>query len=222
MTLVFECKSHEENALTKSVALVAQTNNKFSGSKGNSKSRRTNRKCYKPKHENICYNCSKKGHWSSKCQKPKKDKPIGSANITISGAEAKAHEVGMVFMATSREMPIGLLLDSAASCHMISDRSYFTDYHEVNKQNISVGGLSQLPVAGTGTIEFKTDVPNRPNNIILHKVLHIPSLGTNLISLGQLQQGSATINRSPHGISLTWNDDKFLHANLIGSHSTLY
>ena len=222
LTLVFERKSHEENASTKSVALVAQTNNEFSGSKGNSRSRRTNRKRREPKQDDICYNCGEKGHWSSRCQKPKKDKSIGSANITISGVEAKTREVGMVFMATSGEMPVGLLLDSAASCHMISDKSYFTVYREVNEQNISVGGASQLPVEGTGTIEFKTDVPNGPNNVILHEVLHIPTLGANLISLGQLQRGGATINGLTYGISLAWNGDEFLRANLIGSHGTLY
>ena len=84
LTLVFEHKSHEENASTKSVALVAQTNNEFSGSKGNLRSRKTNQKCCKPKHDNVCYNCGEKGHWSSKCHRPKKDcKVICSVGLAV-------------------------------------------------------------------------------------------------------------------------------------------
>ena len=96
------------------------------------------------------------------------------------------YEVCTVLMVTSREIPTGLLLDSAASCHMISDKLYFTNYWEIIDENISVGGSSQLCIEGIGSIIFKTNVLLGINNVTLHEALHVPTLGANLISLGLL------------------------------------
>ena len=86
----------------------------------------------------------------------------------------------------------------------------------------TVGGLNKLPIARIGSITFKANIPNGVNNVILHYVLHIPTLGANLISLGLLQQASMSIRGLPFGICLAWEEQDFLHANLIGSNSTLY
>ena len=83
----------------------------------------------------------------------------------------------------------------------------------------TVGGLNKLPIARIGSITFKANVPNGVNNVILHDVLHIPTLGANLISLGLLQ-ASMSIRGLSFGICLTWEEQDFLHANRIGSNST--
>lgn len=126
-------------------------------------------------------------------------------------------------MATqSNGIPEGLLLDSAASCHMIADRKFFNEYYDLENQHVSVGGLNQVPVRGIGTITFRTHLSNGVNDIKFDEVLHIPDLGANLISLGILQRAGAKIKGLDNGICLTWNGHDFLHATLIGSTGTLY
>ena len=124
-------------------------------------------------------------------------------------------------MAMDNGMP-GLLPNSTASCHMIADQSYFTKYCNIKGQHISMGGFNKLPVARMGSITFKANVPNGVNNVILHDVLHIPTLRANLISLGLLQQAGVSIRGLPFGICLAWEEQDFCHANLIGSNGTLY
>ncbi|KAG6894650.1 hypothetical protein C0992_005247, partial [Termitomyces sp. T32_za158] len=147
--MVYERIVHEDSTSSKTLAFVSKDNNTFSGSKSDSKkSKSKSKKKREPKPDDICHNCGDKGHWSLKCPKPKKAKALGNANISISDRKDQTHEVGKVLMALNNGLPPGLLLDSTATCHMIADRIYFTEYCDVKNQHISVGGLNKLSVAG--------------------------------------------------------------------------
>ena len=222
---VYERNTHEDAIAAKPLALVSKDDHGFGGRKFTQKSTKKGIKPKRvPKPDDTCHNCGEKGHWSPQCAKPKisRDIDIGSANLTINAPEFRSREIGKVLMATNDEMPAGLLLDSAASCHMISDRSYFYQYRVVDNRHVSVGGFNRIAVAGTGSIKFKTNIPDGVNEICLHDVLHIPGLGANLISLGLLQRAGATIRGISFGICLAWEGKDFLQANLIGSQGTLY
>ena len=132
---IYEQVTHEDSAVSKTLAFVSKGDNNLSGSKPNFKSTKGKmKKRWEPKPDNICHNCGKKGHWSLKCSNPKKSKTIGNAHVSIT----QSHEIGKVLMATDNGMPVGLLLNSAASCHMIANQLYFTKYCNIEGQHISV------------------------------------------------------------------------------------
>lgn len=218
--LVYDCIIHEENSSTHSLVLFTKGHNP-------SKSRNVpkimrNKAQRKPKLDDICHNCGKKRHQSLRCLKSKKSKHIGNASITIGNTCHCDNKAEKVFMATNKDLPIGSLLNSMATCHMIANHFYFDDYYIVSNQNISIEEHNKLLVAGIKFIIFWTIVSEESNNIYLLNILHISNLKANLISLGILQHAGVIIKGLFFELYLLWNDKDFLHANLVRSHSTLY
>lgn len=221
----FERITLEDNLTTESLAFPSEGDQFSSGSKPDTKSTKTKIKSKSNRESNpdgVCHNCGEKGHWSPKCPKPRKSRGVGNANIPINEVQNQRREIGQVPVVPSDENSTGLLLASAASCHMIADQSFFTEYRETDNQHILVGGLHKEPVSGMGSIVFRTYSPTGANEIQLRDVLHIPNLGANLISLGLLQRAGATIEGLQFGLRLSRNDKEFLRANLVGTHGTLY
>ena len=81
-----------------------------------------------------------------------------------------------------------VLLDCGTSAHMFCDQGYFCLYtaNEGN-ETISIGDAQDVPVASTGSVELKCQLPDGIRTVVLHGVLHVPKLATNLVSLGTLQ-----------------------------------
>jgi len=84
-----------------------------------------------------------------------------------------------------------LLLDSATTLHMLSDRSLFTS--RTPHDFISVSDAWDIPVTGHGTVVFEAQLPNGYHKITLCNALHVSKLAANLVSLGTLQQQGASV-----------------------------
>ncbi|KAG6896368.1 hypothetical protein C0993_008492 [Termitomyces sp. T159_Od127] len=88
------------------------------------------------KRDHIFSESERETRWRPKCPKLKKPKSIGSANLTLSTSEAGSCEVGKLLTATNAGMPDGLLLDSAATSHMVAEKTYFTSYQSIKNEHI--------------------------------------------------------------------------------------
>jgi len=68
---------------------------------------------------------------------------------------------------------------------MFSERERFISYTKTNDgQLVTVGGLNHTPVVGHGSVSFQAKLPSGQITLVtLRNVLHVPSLGANLISL---------------------------------------
>jgi hypothetical protein len=64
--------------------------------------------------------------------------------------------------------------------------------------------------------------PNDFSDVTLADVLHIPTLGTNLVSMGTLHCTGATITSLVDGLVVSFNGNEIFHAKLAGSAETLY
>jgi hypothetical protein len=97
-----------------------------------------------------------------------------------------------------------VLLDSAATSHMFRKRLTFTNYRpSLENETVSVGNKHPLRVAGQGSVEMQFSLENGTRTIVLHNVLHVPHLASNLISLGTLQHEGATYHNSEGGLIVT-------------------
>ena len=119
--------------------------------------------------------------------------------------------------------PADVLLDCGASAHMFCDRKYFRSF-TANKldETISVEDARDVPVAGKGSVEMKCRLLNRMRTIVLHGVLHVPRLTTNLVSLGTLQRVGARHHSHEEGIIVTLGADELFRASFPTSTATLY
>ena len=153
----------------------------------------------------------------------------GTASLTInslqdlgSGSSSSGY-AKFIFMAGSIFNGGKLLLDSAATLHILSDCLLFTSYTLITSHTphdfISIGDTQDVSIAGHGTVVFEAQLPNGYYKITLHNALHIPKLAANLVSLGTLQQQEVSVVSYENGLSLRFNGQEVFHASLV---DTLY
>jgi hypothetical protein len=116
--------------------------------------------------------------------------------------DCDTREVGQVYMATSdKTSPDGTLLDSGGTSHMFRQHHLFTNYRpSTEDETISVGSNFPLRVARRGSVKIKSQLANGIRTVILHDVLNVPHLATNIVSLGTLQREGAAYHSSRDGL----------------------
>jgi len=193
MTLQAEVNHRQHDKMSKTAMLAAK---RAFGSKGKTKGKSKPG----PRPDDECQHCHEKGHWISKCPKceaEEKKTGAGTASLAVnnlrdlgSGSSSSGY-TEWIFMAGS--IPDGgeLLLDLAATSHMLSDRLLFTSYTPVTSHTphdfISIGDAWDVPVARRGTVVFEAQLPNGYHKVTLRNALYVPKLAVNLVSLGTLQ-----------------------------------
>ena len=81
----------------------------------------------------------------------------------------------------------GIFLDCTAISHIFSEQHLFSLYHFlINDRYITIGGHYHISVAGIGSVTLTMILPNGISKLTFAETLHIPTLETNLISLGIL------------------------------------
>ena len=95
--------------------------------------------------------------------------------------------------------------DSRTSSHIFSEQNCFTSYTEAyNSQLVTVSSLNYISVVGYRSVSFHAKLPSgQIILVILWNVLHVLSLGTNLVSLGILQHKGASYSSWGDGIVIS-------------------
>ncbi|XP_062208265.1 uncharacterized protein LOC133909721 [Phragmites australis] len=155
-----------------------------------------------------CFNCEKYGHYASECKAPKKEseahlakaddtepalllaetEEIGPARLGQQEA-AYLSEDGVFPELQHMEHTVAAAemwyLDNGASNHMTGDRLKFYELDEDVTGNVKFGDGSRVKIMGKGSILFAC---KNGEQWLLHEVYYIPSLCSNLVSLGQLAE----------------------------------
>jgi len=173
--------------------------------------------------------CGKEGHWAPECRyksirRDGSHHPEASANLAIERPPFLGErKVGQMFMASSDTISnTGILLDCGATFHMFTSYNHFTKYSKSSGEFVTVGGHNHVPVVGRGSVCFSSLLPNGHLNITLHNILHIPHLGTNLISLGALHRQGVSVQSIDNHLVLSKNSEELFRAPLTGATGILY
>jgi hypothetical protein len=126
-------------------------------------------------------------------------------------------------MAVSSSVPSNLLLDvwiadSGANQHMSHKFEWFSSYKPLSPKNswpiTSVAGHKTY-VAGTGTVRFLLQLPDRTEIFSLDNVLYVPGLDCNLFSTTVMAKKHGFIfTGSADRCSFTKNDELYLTGRL--------
>ena len=81
-------------------------------------------------------------------------------------------------------------------------------------ESIEVGDGCSLPIAGRGSITFKSRLPDGIRTVVLHGVHHVPWLQMNLISLSKLECEGASGSFGGGGIKVIVGGDELFHTTL--------
>jgi len=126
----------------------------------------------------------------------------------------------MVF--TDTILSTDILLDCGTTSHMFTSKEHFVTYMEFSNEFVTVSGHNKVPVVGRGLVLFSTKLPSGWLSITLWDVLHIPYLGTNLVSLGALHCKGASVQSFDKELVIFKNGEELFRASLTGSTGTLY
>lgn len=154
-----------------------------------------------------CYNCHIYGHFAVECRRPNRAK---DQNQEVNMAVVEDNEPALLLAKHEKEkstlvhldetrVVLSLLtkneakanetkiwyLDNGASNHMTGFRSKFTELDEKITGQVRFGDGSSVKIEGKGTIMF---VCKNGEEFALHEVYYIPSLQTNIVSIGQLSE----------------------------------
>lgn len=86
------------------------------------------------------------------------------------------------------------ILDSGCSSHMTFNRSAFSTYTAVSDCNVIVGTKSATEVSGRGDVIIQALCEDRPRNLRLCNVLHVPHLGYQLLSVPKIVERGLSVN----------------------------
>ena len=107
---------------------------------------------------------------------------------------------------------------------MFSEQECFISYTETNDgQLVTVSSLNHTPVASHGSVSFQAKFPSGLITLVtLQNVLHVPSLGANLVSLGVLQCKGASYSSQNDGVVISLGGQELFYAVLKNTGGFLY
>ena len=128
----------------------------------------------------------------------------------------------MLMASSNTILSTKVLLDYGATSHMFMYHKSFTNYTKSSNKFVTISGCNQVSIAGWGSINFTALLPNGCLSIILHDVLHIPHLGTNLVSLGALHCQGVSVRSLDNSLVLLKDGEELFQASLTNLASALY
>jgi hypothetical protein len=126
-----------------------------------------------------------------------KNKPT-EASAKVAQVEASVSQPIQLFMARKQpechEVQQKWIVDSGASCAMSSHREWFATYHSFKKpMKVWLGNDSHISAEGEGSINIELIVGNQIISGMIQKVLYIPELQGNLLSVSNLTQNGLCV-----------------------------
>ena len=132
-----------------------------------------------------CYNCQDFGHFADECKNEKKSRVRDELeNLSIEESSLFMAYTKDIFLQGSQEVNLTKnvwYLDTGASSHMTSKRSYFHSLDKNQQGAIKFSDESSVRYEGKGSI-FLNYLDGEEIN--LESVLYVPSLRVNFLSLG--------------------------------------
>lgn len=166
-----------------------------------------------PRRAGNCRYCGKPGHWAKECRKAARNREKRGEVANLANAEEEeqpgllmaqactlvqisdAVDALEVNLNEERVVPVpspaGVwYLDSGASSHMTGCRNMFTTLDESVHGTVRFGDGSVVKIQGRGTVVFECLTGDHR---VLGDVYFIPSLRSNIVSLGQLDENGCKI-----------------------------
>ncbi|CAI5771537.1 Retrovirus-related Pol polyprotein from transposon TNT 1-94 [Podarcis lilfordi] len=169
----------------------------------------------------ICFNCNKEGHIAKNCRAPKAKKPhpfqpkgekkgkcectwlLQERNLAVQNRENKRNK---------------WILDSGASSHFSYKKDYFNEINEINDEEgfeIEIADGNIVKAKGAGSMSLKCNINNECIENTISRVLYVPELSCNLISVSTLDKKGFQITFGNGECKVTKNGKVVAQAKLI-------
>jgi hypothetical protein len=127
------------------------------------------------------------------------NKKVGNFAQIVKDEETSGNESDSVFLigkstGDSKISGMKWLIDSGASAHMTSCKDEMECYKSTPISSISIGDKTKLQIIGTGNVKMAIMVDGNVVKCTIKNVLHVPSLGYNLLSVGAMESNGMTVS----------------------------
>jgi hypothetical protein len=109
------------------------------------------------------------------------------------------------------------LIDSGASAHMTSCKDAMEYYKSIPTPSISIGDETKLQIIETGNVKMAIMVDIKVMKCTIKNVLHVPSLGYNLLSVGAMESKEMTASFGGGVCSIFAASKKIAQGTRIGN-----
>jgi len=144
-----------------------------------------------------CYYCHTFGHISGPCPELTAEKQRQDKVAAIAADDGSDSDEAICLVsnaADTDDISKSWLVDSAASAHMCWSRGCLDDYHTTTGQRVTTGDKGSVVTAGVGTVLLIVIYHGKSRKIELEKVLHVRTMGFNLMSVGMMEERGAEVS----------------------------
>ena len=152
-------------------------------------------KLLKVKHGLRCFRCNKPGHFRKSCPELKsgrngggnsRRKSVQNASYAVSQNNNAVNNVHSLFVVANQSIKKCWYVDSGATMHMSSNRDVFEKMNTNERSVVSMADGECMDVMGSGNGILTTVVDGKAIRIGLEKILYVPDLQGNLLSVSTL------------------------------------
>jgi hypothetical protein len=171
--------------------------------------------------DDKCTYCRNYDHTAAVCRKRIRDERNESktASRTVKFARTDTNGVALIAFGAS-QIPMSEHLwyaDSGATHHMCSSESCMQNYtHASTSRSVTGIGGVQLNVHGQGDVHVTTKINGNSYNAVLHNVLHVPGLGTNLLSIPSTTERGIDVHFTGQSVSFMKNGTAIMAGSRVG------
>jgi hypothetical protein len=166
-----------------------------------------------PRRKGQCRNCGIYGHWKEDCKRPKKGErreeahhvqaekepalllaTVNDVRVQVATRRVQSHVVNLnekKVVPTDRDEDSNVwVLDTGASNHMTGRRDVLTSLDTSIGGTVCFGDGSLIAIEGMGSVMLQT---KKDGHKVLTEAYFIPKLKSNIVSLGQLEEGGCKV-----------------------------
>lgn len=159
--------------------------------------------------EKVCFFCKRPGHYKKNCRKFLAMQKSGGSDSKPDGRSAppKAKQVQktsepLCFIA-GHTVKNAWIMDSGASCHMTSDKSFFTSLTERAGADVVLADGNKTKTAGSGEGVIRgVGGDGKPVDIRITDVLFVPGLDGSLLSIGKMASKGLEVRFTDDGCDI--------------------
>jgi len=144
-----------------------------------------------------CYYCHTFEHISHDCPELKAEKQRQDKVAAIAADDGSDSDDAICLVgnaADTDDISKSWLVDSAASAHMCWMRGFFHDYQTTMGRSVTMCDKGSVATAGVGTVVLNVIVHDKTRKTKLEKILHVPTMGFNLMSIGMMEERGAEVS----------------------------